>query len=248
MQNVDRVIFGCEEAKRLAICAAFSEGHLLIRDVPGTGKTELAKALSLSLGLSFKRVQFTPDLMPSDIVGVNIYSPKTGEFSLRRGPVFTNILLADEINRATPRTQSALLECMQERQASIDGETLPLPDPFFVIATMNPVEFQGTFPLPEAQLDRFLLCAPMHYPDEESERRIVEKAIKREDTSALAPVLTEADIAACRAEIAAVHISEEVRDYILRLVRATRESTKLRLGASPRAVMAYTRATQTVTG
>ena len=242
--NLDRVIFGCDEAKALAVCAAFSGGHLLLRDVPGTGKTEMAKALSASLGLSFRRIQFTPDLLPSDITGVNFYNPKEGEFVLRKGPVFANILLADEINRATPRTQSALLECMQEGQATVDGETLPLPDPFFVVATMNPIEFQGTFPLPEAEVDRFALCAPMHYPEMNDELRIVQKAIARESAEALAPVLTAEELAACYATVKAVHISDEVRDYVVRLVRATRESDKIRLGVSPRGTLSFTRSLQ----
>lgn len=242
--NLDRVIFGCDEAKALAVCAAFSGGHLLLRDVPGTGKTEMAKALSASLGLSFRRIQFTPDLLPSDITGVNFYNPKEGEFVLRKGPVFANILLADEINRATPRTQSALLECMQEGQATVDGETLPLPDPFFVVATMNPIEFQGTFPLPEAEVDRFALCAPMHYPEMNDELRIVQKAIARESAEALAPVLTVEELAACYAAVKAVHISDEVRDYVVRLVRATRESDKIRLGVSPRGTLSFTRSLQ----
>ncbi|MBQ8174756.1 MAG: AAA family ATPase [Clostridia bacterium] len=243
--NLDRVIYGCEEAKALAVCAAFSEGHLLIRDVPGTGKTELAKALSLSLGLSFRRIQFTPDLLPSDVTGINFYNPKEGEFILRRGPVFANILLADEINRATPRTQAALLECMQERQATVDGESLALPDPFFVIATMNPVEFQGTFPLPEAELDRFTFCISMHYPEIADELRIVEKTLRRESTEALSAVMSSDEWEACREKIRAVHISGEVQDYIVRLIRATRESTQIRLGVSPRGTVAFARAAQT---
>ena len=243
--NLDRVIFGCDEAKALAVCAAFSEGHLLLRDVPGTGKTELAKALAVSLGLSFCRIQFTPDLLPSDVTGVNYYNPKEGEFVLRKGPVFTNILLADEINRATPRTQSALLECMQERQATIDGETFALPDPFFVIATMNPVEFQGTFPLPEAEVDRFALCAPMCYPEKDEELRVIKKALDRADSRSLTPVLTREELAACYEQIKTVHMSDEVRDYVVRLVRATRESEKIRLGVSPRGTLSFTRTLQT---
>ena len=242
---ISSLIYGCTEAKTLALCALFSEGHLLISDVPGTGKTELAKALALSLGLSFRRLQFTPDLLPSDVTGIYYYNQKEAEFVLRRGPVFTNILLADEINRATPRTQAALLECMQEKRATVDGETMELPAPFFVIATMNPVEFAGTFPLPEAELDRFMLAVKMTYPEAEDERRIIRRAIEGRRVEELTPCVSAEEFEECRREIAAVHISEDVEDYIVRLIRATREEERIRLGASPRATGVLARAAQT---
>lgn len=242
---ISSLIYGCTEAKTLALCALFSEGHLLISDVPGTGKTELAKALALSLGLSFRRLQFTPDLLPSDVTGIYYYNQKEAEFVLRRGPVFTNILLADEINRATPRTQAALLECMQEKRATVDGETMELPSPFFVIATMNPVEFAGTFPLPEAELDRFMLAVKMTYPEAEDERRIIRRAVEGRRVDELTPCVSAEEFEECRREIAAVHISEDVEDYIVRLIRATREEERIRLGASPRATGVLARAAQT---
>lgn len=244
-ENISKVIYGCETAKKLAICAIFSEGHLLINDVPGTGKTELARALALSLGLDFRRLQFTPDLLPSDVTGIYYYNQKETEFVLRKGPIFTNILLADEINRATPRTQAALLECMQERSATVDGETMDLPAPFFVIATMNPVEFGGTFPLPEAELDRFMISAKMTYPEPQDERRIIDRAVARREVSELAPCVTREEFDACREEIKNVHISDDVADYIIRLVQATREDERIRLGVSPRGTATLARAAQT---
>ena len=244
-ENISSLIYGCTEAKTLSICALLSEGHLLISDVPGTGKTELAKALALSLGLGFRRLQFTPDLLPSDVTGIYYYNQKEGEFVLRKGPIFTNILLADEINRATPRTQAALLECMQERRATVDGDTLPLPSPFFVIATMNPVEFGGTFPLPEAELDRFTLCTKMTYPEQEDERRIIARSLARREVEEITPCVSAEEFAACREEIRAVHISEDVEDYLLRFVRATREEERIRLGVSPRGTATLARTAQT---
>lgn len=244
-ESISTLIYGCTEAKELALCALFSEGHLLISDVPGTGKTELAKSLALSLGLTFHRLQFTPDLLPSDVTGIYYYNQKEAEFVLRRGPVFTNILLADEINRATPRTQAALLECMQEKSATVDGETMALPSPFFVIATMNPVEFAGTFPLPEAQLDRFMMSVKMTYPAEEDEMRIIDRAVEGRRVEELTACVSAEEFEECRREIAAVHISEDVRDYIVRLVRATREEERVRLGVSPRGTGILARAAKT---
>lgn len=240
--NIGQVLFGKEKTVRLLLCALLAQGHVLLEDVPGTGKTSLVRALSASISGEDKRVQFTPDLLPSDVTGINFYRQTTGEFVLRRGPIFTNLFLADEINRATPRTQAALLECMEERQATIDGETIPLPDVFMVLATMNPIEFQGTFPLPEAQIDRFMMKLHPGYPVEADERRIVEKICISQQTAVLSPVASIDDVLAAREEIAQVQISDAIRDYIVRIVRATRESDKIKLGVSPRGTVALTRA------
>ena len=243
-QNIGRSIFGKEEQIKTFLCAFFSGGHVLLEDVPGTGKTSLVRALADSFGGDYKRVQFTPDVLPSDITGINYYRQNTGDFALRKGPVFTNLFLADEINRATPRTQSALLECMEERQVTIDGETLPLPDVFMVMATMNPLEFQGTFPLPEAQVDRFMMKLHLGYPDAEGERRIVEKICTGAKAETVETVVTMDEVRAARAEIENVHISSAVADYMVRLIRATRENEKIKLGVSPRGVVAMTRASR----
>ena len=241
-ENLSRVVFGAERTKRLAVCCMLAGGHILIDDVPGTGKTELAKALAISLGVDFRRIQFTPDLLPSDVSGINYFNAKESDFVLRRGPIFANVVLADEINRATPRTQSALLESMEERQVTIDGETLALPSPFLVIATMNPMEYQGTFPLPEAQIERFLMRLPMRYPEISDELKIVDKALSGIGTESLSAVVTEDDRIEALREIEGVFLSDEVKSYIVRLVRATRESEKIRHGVSPRGIVALARA------
>lgn len=240
--EIGKELFGKEESIRYVVTALLAGGHVLLEDVPGTGKTSLVRSLAAALGAESRRVQFTPDLLPSDITGIHFYNQQEGTFTLRRGPVFTNLLLADEINRATPRTQAALLECMEERQVTLDGETLPLSDVFFVMATMNPIEFQGTFPLPEAQIDRFLMKLHLGYPTEAAERQMVERVCGGEDREKPQTVASLDDVAAARAEADKVYVSPAMRDYIVALVRATREQEKIRLGASPRGVVAMTKA------
>ena len=242
--NVARVIVGKEEPVTLLLVALLCEGHVLIEDVPGLGKTTLAKALARSLGLSFRRIQFTPDLLPSDVTGISFFNQKAQEFQFRPGPIFTNILLADEINRATPRTQSALLEAMEERQVTVDGEPHPLPRPFFVLATENPVELEGTFPLPEAQLDRFLMRINLGYPSRDEEKTIARRFQDRNPLDSIEPVLAEEDLAAIQSACRRTFISEAVEDYIVDLVRASREGMDVTLGASPRATIALYRGGQ----
>ena len=240
--EIGKELFGKEESIRYVVTALLAGGHVLLEDVPGTGKTSLVRSLAAALGAKSRRVQFTPDLLPSDITGIHFYNQQAGTFTLRQGPVFTNLLLADEINRATPRTQAALLECMEERQVTLDGETLPLPEVFFVMATMNPIEFQGTFPLPEAQIDRFLMKLHLGYPTEAAERQVVERVCGGEGREKPQTVASLDDVTAARAEADKVYISPAMRDYIVALVRATREQEKIRLGASPRGVVAMTKA------
>jgi MoxR-like ATPase len=243
-ENVERVIVGKSEVIELALVALLCEGHILIEDVPGVGKTMLARALSASLGCRFKRVQFTPDLLPNDVVGVSIFNQKTGDFEFRAGPAFANILLADEINRATPRTQSSLLECMAEQQVSVDGTTYTLPRPFLVLATQNPVEYEGTFPLPEAQLDRFLMRIRLGYPSFDDERQITINLQRRHPIESLQMVSSAEELVGFQNAIVEVHVDESVRDYVLRVVRATREHPDVALGASPRGTLALLRTSQ----
>jgi MoxR-like ATPase len=244
MDNVERVIVGKRGAIELTMVALLCEGHLLIEDVPGVGKTMLARSVALSLGASFKRLQCTPDLLPSDITGVSVYNQRTGEFEFRAGPAFVNILLADEVNRATPRTQSALLEAMGEYQVTIDGVTRALARPFLVMATQNPIEYEGTFPLPEAQLDRFLMRIALGYPAEQEEHQILANLQRQHPIEGLQQVVDAAMLPALQRDVWEVHVDETVRDYIVRLVRSTRTHSDLSLGASPRASLGLFRAAQ----
>ncbi len=243
-QNVNRVIVGKAEVIDQLIVAVLCEGHVLFEDVPGIGKTTLAKTLARSLGCSFQRVQFTPDLLPSDITGITFYNQKKGEFEFRPGPLLTQIVLADEINRATPRTQSALLEAMEERQISIERETFALPRPFLVIATQNPVELEGTFPLPEAQLDRFLMRLRLDYPSKVEERQIVQRFKEQQPLEDLQSVVAAEQLVQLQKVIRKVHIGDNVEEYIIELVRATREHHGVELGVSPRGTLALYRASQ----
>ena len=235
--NVGKVIVGKEETVRLAAAAMIAGGHVLLEDVPGTGKTKLAKSLARSVDVSYARIQFTPDLLPSDVTGLSVYSPKTGEFEFKPGPVFTQILLADEINRATPRTQAGLLECMEERQVTADGVSRQLKEPFFVIATQNPVETSGTFPLPEAQLDRFLMKLSMGFPGEEQELAVLTRFAKDEPLDELQPVMTGEDVLALRGAAQEVYAAPELLEYITKIIIATRSHAQVLSGCSPRGTL-----------
>jgi MoxR-like ATPase len=239
---VESIIEGKSDAIRLALTVLLAEGHLLIEDVPGVGKTMLAKALARSTGCSVRRIQFTPDLLPSDITGVSAYNQERREFEFKPGPVFANIVVGDEINRASPKTQSALLECMEERQVTVDGRTYPLTPPFMVIATQNPIEMEGTYPLPEAQRDRFTARISMGYPSAESELAMLETHGSSSPLDSLEPVAQAGDIRELIAAVRTVHVAEPLKQYVIRLVAATRSSPELRLGASPRATLHLLRA------
>lgn len=243
-ENIQKVIVGKDEAINLALAAVLCEGHALLEDVPGIGKTTLARALAVSLGCTFRRIQFTPDLLPTDVTGLNWFNQKKQEFEFRPGPVMSQVVLADEINRATPRTQSALLEAMQERQVTIDGVTHPLPRPFLVLATQNPIELEGTFPLPEAQIDRFLLRIAIGYPDEKEEAAILERFRLEDPLAELQAVTTPEEVIALQRERRQVRVEESLRDYIVQVVRATRNNAEIELGASPRATLALYQAAQ----
>ncbi|HEY8885115.1 MAG TPA: MoxR family ATPase [Chloroflexota bacterium] len=242
--NVGRVIVGKDEVTTLLLVALLCEGHVLLDDVPGVGKTTLAKALARSLDLSFQRIQFTPDLLPSDVTGLSFFNQKAQEFQFRPGPIFANLVLADEINRATPRTQSSMLEAMEERQVTSDGETRVLPRPFFVLATENPIELEGTFPLPEAQLDRFMLRLSLGYPNRDEERQIARRFHEANPLDDLGPVVRASELRDLARVCRRVFISEAVEGYIVDLVRATRSQTGVSLGASPRATLALFRTSQ----
>lgn len=242
--SISKAIVGKDEVIDRVIITMLCGGHLLLEDLPGTGKTTLAKSVAKSVDCSFKRIQFTPDLLPSDLTGINFFNRKTDSFEFKEGSIFTNILLADEINRATPRTQSSLLECMEERQATIDGNTYKMKDPFMVIATQNPIEIQGTFPLPEAQLDRFFMQLSMGYPSVENELVILGTFILDTPVENLEAVASAEEIISAREEVKKVKVSDAVRGYILDIVTATRTSSKVRMGVSPRGSLALLRAAQ----
>ncbi len=242
--NVSRVIVGKEDAIKLVLCAILARGHILLEDVPGTGKTVMAKSLAKSLDADFARIQFTPDLLPTDVTGLSIWDAKAGEFTFKPGPVFTNILLADEINRATPRTQSALLECMEERQVTESGVTRKLAEPFLVVATQNPVEIQGTFPLPEAQLDRFLVRLKMGYPDTQGAMQILRRFINQSPLEELQPVVKREEIVEAQKALKDVEASTPVMAYITALCERTRQFEQVQLGVSPRGMLALLRASQ----
>ncbi|MBF2086439.1 MoxR family ATPase [Thermoleptolyngbya sp. C42_A2020_037] len=247
VENLGRAIVGKSEAIRLVLVALFSGGHALLEDVPGVGKTLLAKSLARSIDGQFQRLQCTPDLLPSDVTGTNIWNPRSGEFVFMPGPVFANVVLADEINRATPRTQSALLEVMEEQQVTVDGVSRRVPTPFFVIATQNPVEYQGTFPLPEAQMDRFALSLSLGYPTELEELQMLQRLDGGSvPTEALRPCLSLEEVQALRQKCAAVHVEPHLQQYMLSLVRATRQDEEILLGVSPRGTVALHRAVQAI--
>lgn len=242
--NIEKVIVGKSKIIDLIMTSLLANGHILLEDVPGTGKTLLAKSLAKSMAADFKRIQFTPDLLPSDITGLNYYNQKQGEFTFHSGPVFANILLADEINRATPRTQSSLLECMEERQITIDGETRLLDQPFLVIATQNPVETSGTYPLPEAQLDRFLMQISMGFPSHDEEITIMNRFINENPLETLHPVCTKSELLAMQKSCKSVYVHPILMDYMISIVSKTRDNDKIMLGVSPRGSLAFLRAVQ----
>ncbi len=243
-ENIQKVIVGRDEVINLALVAIFCEGHILIEDVPGIGKTTLAKSIAVSLGCTFRRIQFTPDLLPSDVTGINFFNQKTQEFEFRPGPVMSQVVLADEINRATPRTQSAMLEAMQEQQITVDGVTYFLPRPFLVMATQNPIELEGTFPLPEAQVDRFLVKLPIGYPTKEEEHAILLRFEREDPLDELEPVITPDELVALQRQVREVRVEESVRGYVVDVVRATRSHKDVQLGVSPRGTLSLYKCAQ----
>ncbi|MEO8973190.1 MAG: MoxR family ATPase [Ktedonobacteraceae bacterium] len=242
--NVERVIVGKAEPVAFSLIAVICHGHVLIEDVPGVGKTVLTKAIARSIGCSFKRIQFTPDLLPSDVTGVSIYNQKTGNFEYRPGPIMAQIVLADEINRATPKTQSALLEAMEEAQITVDGATYHLPEPFMVMATQNPIEYEGTFPLPEAQLDRFMMNITLGYPKASDEMNILDTHQHHHPLEDLAQIMTADELVNIQQQVRAIHVDPTIREYIVAIAGATRNHPNIYLGASPRGSLALFRATQ----
>ncbi|MDT8718530.1 MoxR family ATPase [Clostridium sp. 19966] len=243
-ENISKVIIGKNEVLDVMMVSIIAGGHILLEDVPGTGKTVVAKSLAKSIDGNFKRIQFTPDLLPSDITGINYYNQKLGEFTFRQGPIFTNILLADEINRATPRTQSALLESMEEKQVSVEGETYMLDKPFLVIATQNPVETQGTFPLPEAQLDRFFVKLKMGYPSLEEGKQILKRFMDKNPMESIVAVCSKEEIIEAANSYQSVHVSDDIMEYMIKIVQATTNSDNILLGVSPRGSLALLKACQ----
>jgi len=246
--NVERVIIGKHESVELAFVALLCRGHILIEDVPGVGKTVLAKSLARSVGCSFRRIQFTPDLLPSDVTGVSVFNQKTREFEFRPGPVMAQIVLTDEINRATPKTQSALLECMEERQVTVDGVTYPMAEPFLVLATQNPIEYEGTYPLPEAQLDRFLMRIRLGYPQAEEEIRLLDAQQYRHPLDDIEQVVDAEELLEAQEELKKVHVGDLLKEYIVGLVDASRKHPDVYLGASPRGALGLYRTGQALAG
>src|ERR1700726_3626336 len=244
LRSISGVVKGKEDVIQLALTTLLARGHLLIEDVPGVGKTALAQALAKSFHCSFQRIQFTSDLLPSDVLGVSVYNPESRDFEFRSGPIFANVVLADEINRTTPRTQSALLEAMNEAQVTVDGKTLPLPQPFLVIATQNPVEHHGTYPLPESQLDRFLMRIRMGYPSHETEREILRMRVGDDPIRSLEPVANVSDVLSMQHAVAQVKVDSSLHDYALEIVARTRKTEQLSLGVSPRGTLMLQRAAQ----
>ena len=244
IENIQKVFIGKREVIELLLTCMLCEGHVLLEDVPGTGKTTLAKAMAASLGCTFRRIQFTPDLLPSDVTGLNWFNQKKQEFEFRQGPIFSQIVLADEINRATPRTQSALLEAMQERQATIDGTTHPMARPFMVLATQNPIELEGTFPLPEAQVDRFLMRVAVGYPDLQMEGTMLERFRVSDPLNELKAVISSEELIAVQQARKEIKVEASVRDYMIHISEATRDNREVQLGASPRATLALYQTSQ----
>ena len=244
IENIEKVMIGKREVAELSIVALLAGGHVLLEDVPGVGKTMMVRSLAKSVGAEFKRIQFTPDLLPSDVVGVSIYNPKTLQFEFRPGPIVGNIILADEINRTSPKTQASLLEAMEEASITVDGETLSIPKPFFVMATQNPIEYEGTYPLPEAQLDRFLLKIRMGYPSVQQEIEVLRRAENKQPIQEIGAVMTVDELLALQQAVQQIYIEDGVKGYIVDIARATREHSRVYLGVSPRASVALMKASQ----
>lgn len=248
MENIHTVIVGKEKVVKLILISLLCKGHMLLEDVPGMGKTMLVRTLAKSLGCSFKRIQFTPDLLPSDVLGVSIFNQKTHEFEYRPGPVMAQIILADEINRTTPRTQASLLECMEEEQVTVDGITYKLPQPFMILATQNPVEYEGTFPLPEAQMDRFFMKAHLGYPSYQEEMEILERLEKKHPISEIKQVYDLNGLMSLQEKVCEIHLDDSLKDYIVKLVQATRNHPDVALGASPRGSLALMKSGKAMAG